>query len=80
MYQPPPGLDEQWPMVVPIYQRIAEISQQLAASGSTSDSAALDALLDQIISGGNASRSQITQDGFAGCIDHSENGIYQGCW
>lgn len=78
MYQPPPGLDEQWPMVVPIYQVVSRVAAQLPPGGA--GSADLDALLNEIISGGNETRSQIIGGGFAECIEHYENGIYQGCW
>lgn len=78
MYQPPPGLDEQWPMVVPIYQVVSQVAAQLPAGGA--GSADLDALLNDIIRGGNQARSGIIGGGFAECIEHYENGVYQGCW
>ncbi len=78
MYQPPPGLDEQWPMVVPIYQVVSRVAAELPAGGAGSGD--LDALLNEIISGGNQARSDIISGGFAECIEHYENGIYQGCW
>lgn len=80
LYEPPAGLDEQWPMVVPIYQIVNQAAAQMAAAGRSTESAQLDALLSQIISGGNEARGQIISDGFAECIDHYVDGIYQGCW
>jgi hypothetical protein len=78
MYQPPQGLDEQWPMVVPIYQVVSQVAAQLPAGGA--GSADLDALLSEIISAGSEARSGIISGGFAECIEHYENGVYQGCW
>jgi hypothetical protein len=80
VYQPPAGLDERWPMVVPLYQIVSQVAQQLSAAEQASYAAELDSVLSQIISGGNEARGQITGGGFAECIDHYVDGVYQGCW